>query len=83
MPCTELSAPVHKVQLLTYLKLSGHRLGLLIDFNVPTIKSTGSRAWPSDDVLLDLCPPWCLGVVCGVRVFTPARLAVWGSTFLY
>jgi len=30
--------PVHKAQLLTYLKLSGHRLGFLINFNVPTIK---------------------------------------------
>ena len=31
--------PVHKAQLLTYLKLTGHRLGLLINFNVPTIKN--------------------------------------------
>jgi GxxExxY protein len=30
--------PVHRAQLLTYLKLSGHRLGLLINFNVPVIK---------------------------------------------
>jgi GxxExxY protein len=30
--------PVHRVQILTYLKLSGHRLGLLINFNVPLIK---------------------------------------------
>jgi GxxExxY protein len=30
--------PVHKAQLLTYLKLSGQRLGLLINFNVPMIK---------------------------------------------
>lgn len=29
---------VHKSQLLTYLKLAGHRLGLLINFNVPLIK---------------------------------------------
>ena len=29
---------VHQAQLLTYLKLSGHRLGLLINFNVPLIK---------------------------------------------
>ncbi|MFC6221935.1 GxxExxY protein [Hymenobacter artigasi] len=30
---------VHHIQLLTYLKLSGHKLGLLINFNVPLIKS--------------------------------------------
>ena len=30
--------PVHQARLLTYLKLSGHRLGLLINFNVPLIK---------------------------------------------
>jgi GxxExxY protein len=30
--------PVHFSQLLTYLKLSGIRLGLLINFNVPLIK---------------------------------------------
>jgi GxxExxY protein len=32
-------APVHEAQLLTYLKLSGVRLGFLINFNVPVIKS--------------------------------------------
>ncbi len=30
--------PVHQAQVLTYLKLSGHRLGLLINFNVPRIR---------------------------------------------
>jgi GxxExxY protein len=32
-------AAVHKMQLLTYLRLSDLRLGLLINFNVPIIKS--------------------------------------------
>jgi GxxExxY protein len=30
--------PIHSAQVLTYLKLTGHRLGLLINFNVPLIK---------------------------------------------
>jgi GxxExxY protein len=30
--------PVHEFQLLTYLKLSGMKLGLLINFNVPQLK---------------------------------------------
>jgi len=30
--------PVHSAQLLTYLRLSGNRLGLLINFNTPLIK---------------------------------------------
>ena len=30
--------PIHKAQLLTYLKLSDKRLGLLINFNVPVLK---------------------------------------------
>ena len=31
-------APVHKMQLLTYLRLCGVHLGLLINFNVPLLK---------------------------------------------
>jgi GxxExxY protein len=30
--------PIHKAQLLTYLKLSGLKLGLLLNFNVPVMK---------------------------------------------
>ncbi len=30
--------PVHRAQVLTYLKLAGLRLGLLINFNVPVIR---------------------------------------------
>lgn len=30
--------PVHRAQALTYLRLTGHRLALLINFNVPVIK---------------------------------------------
>ncbi|WP_179008602.1 GxxExxY protein [Winogradskyella forsetii] len=35
--------PVHPKQLLTYLKLSGLRLGLLINFNSPLIKTGITR----------------------------------------
>jgi GxxExxY protein len=34
----ETLLPVHKAQVLTYLKLSGHSLGFLINFNVATLK---------------------------------------------
>ena len=30
--------PVHEAQVLTYLKLTGKRIGLLINFNVPVLK---------------------------------------------
>ena len=30
--------PVHEAQLLTHLKHSGHRLGLLLNFNVPVMR---------------------------------------------
>ena len=35
----ETLAPVHKKQLLTYLKISGKQLGLLINFGAPLIKN--------------------------------------------
>lgn len=35
--------PIHKAQLLTYLKLSGHKLGLLINFNVVDLKQGITR----------------------------------------
>ena len=38
LKAVEAVLPVHRAQLLTDLKLSGHRLGLLINFNVPVIK---------------------------------------------
>ena len=34
----ETIAPVHEAQLLTYLRLGGWRMGLLINFNVPILK---------------------------------------------
>lgn len=38
LKAVEQLAPVHKAQVLTYLKLTGLQLGLLINFNVPTLK---------------------------------------------
>lgn len=31
--------PIHRAQVLTYLKLTGYQLGLLINFNVETLRS--------------------------------------------
>jgi GxxExxY protein len=39
----EKTAPVHKKQLVTYLKLTGLKLGLLINFGAPLIKEGISR----------------------------------------
>lgn len=38
LKAVDMLFPVHKAQVLTYLKLSGHRLGLLINFNSVLIK---------------------------------------------
>lgn len=38
LKAVEALLPVHRAQLLTYLKLSGHRLGFLLNFNVSRIK---------------------------------------------
>ena len=43
LKAVEHVAPVHKTQLLTYLKLSGLELGLLINFNVKFLKEGISR----------------------------------------
>jgi GxxExxY protein len=36
-------APIHKAQLLSYLKLSGKKIGLLINFNVELLKNGITR----------------------------------------
>jgi len=39
LKAVETLLPVHKAQVLTYLKLTGCKLGLLINFNVPVLKN--------------------------------------------
>jgi GxxExxY protein len=36
-------APIHKAQLISYLKATHHQLGLLINFNVPVLRSGVQR----------------------------------------
>ena len=36
-------APIHEAQLLTYLRLSGMKVGLIINFNVPVLKERIKR----------------------------------------
>lgn len=43
LKAVEQVSPIHKTQLLTYLKLSGFELGLLINFNVNVLKEGISR----------------------------------------
>lgn len=38
LKCVEAILQVHEAQLLTYLRLSGKQVGLLINFNVPVLK---------------------------------------------
>ena len=38
LKAVELILPVHKAQLISYLKLADKRVGLLINFNVPILK---------------------------------------------
>ncbi|MEN6452058.1 MAG: GxxExxY protein [Thermoguttaceae bacterium] len=38
LKAVEEMLPIHQAQLMTYLKLSGKTVGLLINFNVPVLK---------------------------------------------
>jgi len=50
--CVEKLLPVHRAQLLSYLRLSGFKLGLLINFNVPRLKQGIKRVinGPEDEL---------------------------------
>jgi GxxExxY protein len=39
--CLEHVLPVHEAQLLTYLKMTGKRVGLILNFNVPVLTRGG------------------------------------------
>jgi GxxExxY protein len=39
--CVEHVLPVHEAQLLTYLKMTGMRVGLILNFNVATLVRGG------------------------------------------
>ena len=39
----DILIPIHEAQVLTYLRLSGCRLGLLINFNVSILKDGGIK----------------------------------------
>jgi len=43
LKCVEALAPIHAARLLTYLKLSGLTVGLLINFNVALLKNGITR----------------------------------------
>ncbi len=48
LKAAEKLLPVHQAQLLTYLKLTNCRVGLLINFNVPVLKQ-GIKRMLNDD----------------------------------
>jgi hypothetical protein len=58
LEAVEVLLPVHKAQLVTYLKLSGHRVGLLVSFNSALIRQGMQRIG--------------IGVICETRSF-PSR----------
>jgi GxxExxY protein len=44
------NAPVHEAQVITYLKLTGCPVGLLINFNVPSLRRKGIRRLSHPDL---------------------------------
>lgn len=47
LKAVELILPVHEAQIISYLRLSKKKLGLLINFNVPLLKN-GYRRFVND-----------------------------------
>jgi GxxExxY protein len=70
----EMLLPVHSAQLLTYLKLSNKRVGLLINFNLPVLKHGIKRVvncYP-DSSSLRLSPPLSVSASKGPPSNAPA-----------
>ena len=53
----EALAPIHESQLLTYLRLGGWRIGLLVNFNVEVLKQGIRRKVLNFDERSTLCAP--------------------------
>src|SRR5688572_22039030 len=53
LKCVKELAPVHEAQVLTYLKLTGAPLGLLINFNVPLVTDGIKRLVNPNHELVD------------------------------
>ena len=66
LKAVERLMPIHEAQLLSYLKLSGKRLGLLINFHVLRVKDGYKR------IVNDLYPSFlcALCVLCGERLIS-------------
>jgi GxxExxY protein len=54
LKCVERVLPVHLAQLVSYLKLSGRKLGLLLNFNVPRMRDGVHRRINGPESELDL-----------------------------
>jgi hypothetical protein len=70
--------PIHSAQLLTYLKLSGKRLGLLINFNEPVLKR-GLRRLANhapDAAAAEPSAPSARSAISGFDFLTSLRLSV-------
>ena len=64
--------PIHEAQLLTYLRLGGWKVGLLINFNVPVLKDGIRRACPLTPARLPFPLSSLLRVLCA-SVVNPLR----------
>jgi GxxExxY protein len=57
LKAVEKLLPVHEAQILTYLRLTGKEIGLLVNFNVPLLKE-GIRRFLNHSGLRVSVPPW-------------------------